>query len=67
MLVVVVSFCRRSCFSAVELVVIFLTGLLDFSVAVVLSAGLDHTCSAFGRAAGEDQPYVMKQRMSTSE
>lgn len=49
---------RRSCFSAVELVVILLTSLLDFAVAVVLSAGLDHTCSAFGRAIGEDQPYV---------
>jgi hypothetical protein len=46
----------RSCFSAVELVVIFLASLLDFSVAIVLSAGLDHTCSAFGRAAGQDQP-----------
>ena len=41
--------------------VIFLASLLDFSVAIVLSAGLDHTCSAFGEAAGQDQPYVKVQ------
>jgi hypothetical protein len=46
----------RSCFSLVELCVIVLAALLEFSVAVVLSAGLDHTCNAFEISAGEDLP-----------
>ena len=50
------SLFRRSCFSVVELIVILLMGLLELSVAIVLSAGLERTCKAFKRAAGEDLP-----------
>ena len=39
-----------------ELSVIVLTGLLDFSMAIMLSTGLDKTCDAF-KSIGEE--YVI--------
>lgn len=37
-----------------------LTGLLDFAMAIVISAGLDHTCEAFDDAAKKPSPsYVI--------
>lgn len=43
----------------VELIVILLMGLLELSVAIVLSAGLERTCSAFKKSAVENLPYVI--------
>ena len=39
-----------------ELAVVVITGLLDFVVAIVISAGLDKTCDAFAKSSGETLP-----------
>lgn len=41
-----------------ELVTVVLGGLLDFAVAIVITAGLDHTCKAFDDVVSEKSGYV---------
>ena len=36
-----------------------LTGLFNFTVAIVISAGLDNTCDAFEDSTGKSIPYVL--------
>ena len=54
-------FQRLSFFLLAELVTVILTGMLDFAVAIVISAGLDHTCDAFNDSHknGEKLKYIL--------